>query len=234
MRTPQAAIQTAKPKRRLTGVLLATLASVPLALMPAGTIAAEPPELAAADPSRVTPKLMKKCKKCHYETGVSDDPEIPHLAGQTASYMYKQLQDFKADRRDGGRMNKTAKKLSDQQIGDLVAYYAAKPLPEEDGVSIPAAPGLVSDGDGGRGIDACADCHGSDGRGKKDKYDAPALAGMPYDYFVYAMESFREGERANDADGIMGKAAKPLSDDEIGSLAEYYLALGKRNRMPPP
>ena len=130
-------------------------------------------------------------------------------------------------------MNKTARKLNDQQMGDLVAYYAAKSLPAQDGVSVPAAPGLVGDGDAGRGMHACADCHGSDGRGKKDKYDAPALAGMPLDYFIYSMESFREGERANDADGVMGKAAKDLSDDEIATLADYYLALGKRTPMPP-
>ena len=234
MRKPQPTTRTERRVRHLTGGLLAALVGVPLAMVPVNPAAAEPSALVAADPSRVTPKLMKKCKKCHYETGVSDDPEIPHLAGQTASYMYKQLQDFKADRRDGGRMNKTAKKLSDQQMGDLIAYYTAKALPEEDGVSAPAAPGLVTDGDGGREIDACADCHGSDGRGKKDEYDTPALAGMPYDYFVYSMESFRDGERANDADGVMGKAAKTLSDDEIASLAEYYLALGKRERMPPP
>lgn len=213
--------------------LIAALAIVALAVTSGPTIA-EPAALTSADPSRITPKLLKKCAKCHYEDGISDDPELPHLAGQRASYMYKQLQDFKADRREGGRMNKTARKLSDQQMGDLVAYYAAKPLPEQAGVDVPPAPGLVSDGDAGRDIDACGDCHGSDGRGKQDKYDAPALAGMPYDYFVLAMQAFRDGERANDKDGVMGKSAKTLSDDEIESLAGYYLALGKRERMPPP
>jgi cytochrome c553 len=118
-------------------------------------------------------------------------------------------------------------------MADLVTLYAAKPLPAEPGVEPIPAPGLVNSGDAGRGIDACADCHGDDGRGKPDEYDAPALAGMPYDYFVLAMEGFRDGERANDTDGVMGKAAKPLSDDEIATLAGYYLALGQRNRIPP-
>jgi cytochrome c553 len=118
-------------------------------------------------------------------------------------------------------------------MGDLVAYFSAKTLPAQDGVSVAAAPDLVTEGDAGRGIDACADCHGSDGRGKKGLYDAPALAGMPLDYFKYSLENFREGERTNDADGVMGKAAKALSDDEIAALADYYLALGKRTPMPP-
>jgi cytochrome c553 len=194
---------------------------------------ADPAMLGAADPGRVTTKLIKTCAKCHYESGVSDDPEVPHLAGQRASYLYKQLQDFKADRRAGGRMNKLAKRLSDQEMADLVTLYAAKPLPAQPGVEPLPAPALVSDGDSGRGIDACASCHGDDGRGKHDKYDAPALAGMPYDYFVLAMEGFRDGQRANDVDGVMGKASAPLGDDEIAGLADYYLALGQRQRIPP-
>jgi cytochrome c553 len=208
-------------------MLAVTLAVAPW-LGLAGTASADPAALAAADPGRVDAKLLKKCAKCHYETGISDDPEMPHLAGQVASYMYKQLQDFKADRRDGGRMNKIASKLSDQQMADLSLMYTAKTLPPEDGVAALPAPGQVGGGEG------CASCHGDDGRGKKDKYDAPALAGMPYDYFVLAMEGFRDGDRSNDADGVMGKAAKPLGDDDITALAEYYLALGQRKRMPPP
>lgn len=210
----------------LTALALALSGGMPT------TASADPAMLASAAPSRVTPKLLKNCKKCHNENGVSDDPEVPHLAGQSASYMYKQLQDFKADARDGGRMNKTAKKLSDQQMADLVTLYAAKPLPAQDGVSVPEAPALVSGGDAGRGIDSCVGCHDADGRGKQDKYDAPALAGMPLGYFKLQMEAFRDGDRVNDRDGVMGKAAKSLRDDEITTLADYYLALGKRAPMP--
>jgi cytochrome c553 len=202
------------------------------ALMASGQVPAAPGALSDADPSRVTPKLLKKCAKCHYETGVSDDPEMPHLAGQRASYMYKQLQDFKADARDGGRMNKTAKKLSEQEMADLATLFSAKPLPPEDDFTPVSAPGLVTDGDPGRGIKACAGCHGQDGRGRGDTYDAPALAGMPLLYFRNMMLAFRDGERANDADGVMRESANGLSDDEISGLAAYYLALGGRNPLP--
>ena len=189
-------------------------------------------DLAAADPQRVE-AMTKKCAKCHGPDGVSDDPEMPHLAGQRADYMYKQLHDFKADAREGGKMNKTASKLSEQEMADLAVLFGEKSLPEEDGVSMPAAPALVSTGDAGRGIDACADCHGDDGRGKKDKYTAPALAGMPLVFFEATLQAFRSGERTNDEDGVMQKAAKGLSDAEIKTLADYYLALGKRHPLPP-
>lgn len=209
---------------------LALFAAAPM--LPGATASADPAMLSAADPQRVSAKLLKKCSKCHGDEGVSDDPEVPHLAAQSAAYMYKQLQAFKDDIREGGRMNKTAKKLSDQEMADLSVMFSANTLPEEAGVTTPAAPGLVSGGDAARGIDACGDCHGADGRGKQDKYEAPALAGMPKLYFTTTMEAFRSGERTNDADGVMGKSAKQLSDDEIGSLASYYLALGKRKPLP--
>ena len=226
--TPAAAKSTRRPVTTLIAIAALTLGG----LAHTTSVHAEPAALASADPTRVTSKLLKKCAKCHYETGVSDDPEMPHLAGQRASYMYKQLQDFKADARDGGRMNKTAKQLSDQQMGDLVTLFAGKPLPSEDGVTLPPKPALVTDGDPSREIDACASCHGDDGRGKRDTYDAPALAGMPLPYFETMMLAFRDGDRTNDVDGVMGTAAKGLRDEEIIALAEYYLALGGRKPMP--
>jgi len=198
-----------------------------LAALPASALAADA-ALAAADPQRVTAKQIKKCAKCHLADGVSDDPEVPHLAGQPATYLYKQLLDYAADRRDGGRMNKTARKLSDQQKADLSVLFASKPLPTQAGVSKLPAPALVTAADD----NGCAGCHGEDGRGKNDKYDAPALAGMPMPYFTMAMESFRDGERQNDADGVMRKASKGISDADIESLAAYYLALGQREPMP--
>ena len=229
---PVTAPATATSTRQPLTVLIAIAALTLGGLATITTAHAEPAALANGDPARVTPKLLKKCAKCHYQTGISDDPEIPHLAGQRASYMYKQLQDFKADARDGGRMNKTAKKLSDQQMGDLVTLFATKPLPSEDGVTLPATPTLVTDGDPSRKIDACASCHGDDGRGKFETYDAPALAGMPLPYFEMMMQAFRDGDRTNDADGVMGTSAQGLSDEEITSLGEYYLALGGRKPMP--
>lgn len=216
---------------RLAASALALLGMV--AALVAMPVVADPALLVTADTSRVTPKMLKKCAKCHGDDGISEDPEAPHLAGQRPSYLLDQLIAFKNDARDGGRMNKTAKKYDDQQLADMASYFAAKPLPEEDGVSALAAPGLVDTGDAGRGIDACADCHGADGRGKKDKYEAPALAGMPLLYFATSMQAFRDGDRANDADGVMRKAAKTLADDEIKTLASYYLALGKRKPLPP-
>jgi cytochrome c553 len=190
-----------------------------------------PDRLAGADPTRVEPWLIQKCAKCHLESGVSDDPDIPHLAGQDAAYLYKQLQDFRSDARDGGRMNRMARALDDAQMADLAAMFASRPLPTEDGVERLPSPTLVVAGDPARGIDACSDCHDADGRGGEADDAVPSLAGMPRAYFVYSLASFRDGDRANDRDGVMRNAASGLSDEEIEALADYYLALGGRRPL---
>ncbi|MDJ0880811.1 MAG: c-type cytochrome [Gammaproteobacteria bacterium] len=186
--------------------------------------------LAGADAQRVE-SLLGKCDRCHGDAGVSDDPEIPHLVAQSATYLLKQLQHFKAGERDGGRMNKMIRKLDEQQLADVAIYFSSKSLPAQGGVTPLAAPALVKTGDAGRNIDACASCHGDDGQGKLDQYDAPALAGMPLTYFASSLSSFADESRKSDVNGVMGKVAKALSDSEVDELARYYLALGGRAPM---
>jgi cytochrome c553 len=188
--------------------------------------------LAAGDPEQGK-ALADKCSRCHGEAGVSDDDEVPHLAGQNPRYIFKQLRDFAADAREGGRMNKTARKLSEADMANLAVMFSAMSLPPMADQPVPPAPSLVTDGDPGRKLTACAECHGADGRGKSADYDAPALTGMPYDYFVASMQAFRDGSRSNDLDGVMRAAAQATTEPEIQALAEYYLALGKRQRLPP-
>ena len=183
--------------------------------------------LAQADAQRAQAKL-KKCARCHGTNGVSEDADIPHLAGQPASYLFNQIQHFAADKRDGGRMNKMVRKLDEQMRADLAKYYSMQSLPSQNGVTPYTPPALVSEGDAGRGLDACASCHGDDGRGSKDKYDAPALAGMPKVYFVSSMTGFTDGSRTTDKDQVMQKIAKALDASEFEKLASYYVALGQR------
>ena len=177
-------------------------------------------------------ELSAKCDRCHGENGVSRDTEMPHLAGQHIRYLYKQLQDFKSKARVEVGMNKRARKLSDKEMADLAAWYSALELPPMlDERELPM-PTLVADGDPARGIPACRGCHGEDGRGISHGYDAPSLAGMPYDYFLVAMAEFRDGTRTNDRGAVVRQFATKLSEDEVKQLAEYYLALGRRERPP--
>jgi cytochrome c553 len=67
----------------------------------------------------------------------------------------------------------------------------------------------------------CADCHGPDGRGDGDTI--PAIAGMPVEKFVKAMEDFANGTRNKSK--MMTKQGKKLSAQDFEDLAAYYAKL---------
>jgi cytochrome c553 len=63
-------------------------------------------------------------------------------------------------------------------------------------------------------------CHGP--LGISTQPDAPNLAGQPRAYLVKEMKDLRSGKRHSDVMNIM---AKPLSDDDIAALADWYSSI---------
>lgn len=63
------------------------------------------------------------CAGCHGANGISAVPTYPNLAGQKASYMAKQLHDFKSGARNDATMKAMAAPLSDADIENLAAYF---------------------------------------------------------------------------------------------------------------
>lgn len=66
-----------------------------------------------------------QCQACHGLDGVSKLPEAPNLAGQVEPYLVKALGDYKTGARENPMMSLVAQPLSDDDIADLAAYYAA-------------------------------------------------------------------------------------------------------------
>ena len=64
------------------------------------------------------------CGQCHGKNGIAIIPIYPNLAGQKAAYMELQLKAFRAGERINAAMSPHAKRLTDQDITDLAAYYA--------------------------------------------------------------------------------------------------------------
>ena len=54
---------------------------------------------------------------------------------------------------------------------------------------------------------------------------APYLTAQHPDYIIKQLQNFRDGERGNDATGIMAKIARSLSDAEIETLGTYLASL---------
>ena len=65
------------------------------------------------------------CQACHGLDGLSKTPDAPNIAGQLEPYLVTQLQAFKAGLRKNDAMSVVAPSLSDQDIEDLAAYFAA-------------------------------------------------------------------------------------------------------------
>ena len=68
------------------------------------------------------------CQACHGPTGnESVDPTYPRIAGQYADYLAKALREYKSGGRKNAIMAGFAATLSDEDIEDLSAHYAAQP-----------------------------------------------------------------------------------------------------------
>ena len=66
----------------------------------------------------------------------------------------------------------------------------------------------------------CIPCHGA--LGISTAPDAPHLAGQPAIYTAAQLKAFRAGSRRHE---VMNVIAKPLSDDDIEALAQWFASL---------
>lgn len=70
--------------------------------------------------------LAGNCKVCHGETGLTSNSAWPSIAGQQPAYLVNVLKAFRAGLRQDPMMAGAARSLSDADIANLAAYYAAQ------------------------------------------------------------------------------------------------------------
>ena len=80
----------------------------------------------AATDAAAGKSLAKNCAACHGETGIGSNPAWPNIAGQQPGYLVNVLKAFKAGLRKDPMMAGVSRGLSDTDIADLAAYYAAQ------------------------------------------------------------------------------------------------------------
>ena len=66
------------------------------------------------------------CASCHGADGVSLNPLWPNLAGQKEQYLVKQIKAFRDGKRNDPMMVPMVASLSDDDIANLAAYFAAQ------------------------------------------------------------------------------------------------------------
>jgi cytochrome c553 len=166
------------------------------------------------------------CAACHGPDGNSAAPNFPKLAGQHADYTVKQLKEFKSGERKDATMNGMAAALSEQDMADIAAYYAAQAVnvgtAAEDKVALGET--IYRAGNTASGVSACAACHSPTGSGNP-MAKFPSLSGQHADYTAAQLKNFRAGARANDAGSMMRGIAKKMTDEEIGAVAQYIQGL---------
>ena len=173
------------------------------------------------------------CHTCHGLEGAGDaSGAFPRLTGQAAWYLYKQLKDYAAGERENEIMAPIAAALTDQQMQDVSAYYAAqvaaKPsVPDQnDPLLIQRGAAISAMGLREKGVAACVNCHGPSGIGMPPSF--PYLAGQFAPYFELQFRFWKEGRRHNSPLGVMEHIARQLSEEEVSALAAYFASL------PPP
>jgi cytochrome c553 len=199
-------------------------------LICAGPLVGAEPE-ASADSAKGQSIVNKVCAACHGADGNSPTPVNPKLAGQIPEYIQKQLGNFKSaagkkPERENPIMGGMAGGLSDQDVRDVAAYFAAqraKPGAAKHPETLEQGRRIWRGGDLGKGLPACAGCHGATGAGLPAQY--PRLAGQYPEYIEAQLKAFRAGERRNDANKMMQSIAAKMSDPEIRAVADYIFGL---------
>jgi cytochrome c553 len=83
------------------------------------------PPAAAQDITAGKKKAAGTCAVCHGQDGIAKVPDAPNLAGNNATYLAKQLNAFKSGERKQEQMSIIAQSLSDADIANLAAWFAA-------------------------------------------------------------------------------------------------------------
>lgn len=167
--------------------------------------------------------LAETCIACHGERGISADPAVPNLAGQSGLALYKQLSDYRSGVRVNEVMTPIAQALDDEQVVTASAWFAALAKgtldPTTAQVLDPLIIRLVERGDPTRGIPACASCHGRRAGGP---IETPSISGQNRNYLANQLQLYATGERRNDMYQRMRLIAAALTPTEIERLAEFY------------
>lgn len=96
----------------------------PMAVL-AVALAAVPGLAHAADIKAGRGVAAAKCQTCHGLNGIATIAEAPHLAGESEIYLETQLRAFRSGKRQQEMMSIVAKDLTDEEIANVAAWYAA-------------------------------------------------------------------------------------------------------------
>ena len=172
------------------------------------------------------------CTACHGPNGISPVPNFPNIAGQKFDYLYWQLVELKGRNDSSSPMTPILAPMSDTDLRDLAAHFAAQTPAPASGDANAFADGarLYREGDPVRGIVPCQGCHGAnaDGQtgGNAARYGGyPSLRGQHSLYLTQRLQDFRNGKYLlSSNDRIMHGVTQDLDDPSIQQIAGWLQA----------
>lgn len=170
---------------------------------------------------------VQGCVTCHGQSGQgTSNGYFPRIAGKPAGYLYNQLVAFRDGTRKYPPMNYLVAYLPDPYLREMAEYFSRLHPPFAPGEPAPVDPAtlargqaLVTAGDAGKGIPACATCHGSALTGMNP--GIPGLVGLRPTYIVAQLTRWKVGDRHAAEPDCMKRIATRLSDVDIAAVAGW-------------
>jgi cytochrome c553 len=165
------------------------------------------------------------CIGCHgivgYQASFPEIHKVPKISGQSARYIETSLAAYRNGDRKHPSMRAVAQSLTDQDIADIAAFYAAQgkqvaaaepKTPPEDTAA------LLAKG-------ACASCHGANYNQPIDP-SYPKIAGQHADYLYVALKAYKvDRPVVGRNNAIMVGQVKQFSNAELKAMAAYLASL---------
>jgi cytochrome c553 len=173
---------------------------------------------------------LAPCLSCHGNGPVpvpgDERRYYPRIAGKPAGYLYNQLQNFQAGRRQYPLMSWMVAPLSDAYLHEIAGWFAGQHIatPVLDRAGLPQAElvrgrQLVTRGDAALRVPACIACHGERLGGALPA--VPGLVGLPRDYINAQFGAWRNGTRRAHAPDCMAQIAGRLSLSDVSAISAW-------------
>ena len=162
------------------------------------------------DPMQVAQYFAKSCFSCHGKNGRSSLEGTPHLVGLNRKYLQESINRYA----DGSRRHIIMKTLVERlspMATELVSIYFASQQPTGKSGKLSS-----KDVDKPASAASCESCHVPKGNSTSA---IPAIAGQDKTYMINVLNLYKSGARQNND---MQKATADLSENDIGTLANYF------------
>ena len=171
----------------------------------------------ASEPPAEIAEQVELCVSCHGDDGRPVVENAPILFGQEFYYMFVQLRDYAAGRRDNETMSPIANELDRKQMEALALYFSEQTWPR---TQFSATEQEIAKGQTVGGSGQCPQCHlgGYNGNSR-----VPRLAGQKADYLVQTMLDFKNRIRLNAPD--KSSLMEGFSEEDIKATAHFLAGL---------